>query len=103
MNVALLSHEGLVIALALGILLLDLWLPSSWKRTLGYVAAVGVAAILLYSLLLVRVGPPEARYAFGQMFALDGLALFFKRFFLLATVIVLLMSVEFAEVTNRSP
>src|ERR1041384_7588659 len=31
------------------------------------------------------------------MYALDHLALFFKRFFLLATVVVLLMSVEFGE------
>ena len=31
------------------------------------------------------------------MYALDGLALFFKRFFLLAAIIVLLMSVEFAD------
>ena len=31
------------------------------------------------------------------MYALDGLALFFKRFFLLAALIVLLMSVEFAD------
>src|SRR5207247_3828834 len=34
---------------------------------------------------------------FGKMYALDGLALFFKRFFLLASLIVLLMSVEFAD------
>jgi NADH-quinone oxidoreductase subunit N len=31
------------------------------------------------------------------MYALDGLALFFKRFFLLAAIIVLIMSVEFAD------
>src|SRR6185295_6544398 len=33
----------------------------------------------------------------GGMFVLDGLALFFKRFFLLAALIVLLMSGEFAD------
>ena len=31
------------------------------------------------------------------MYVLDGLALFFKRFFLLAAVLVLIMSVEFAD------
>ena len=36
-------------------------------------------------------------YAFGRMYVLDGLALFFKRFFLLAALIVLIMSVEFAD------
>ncbi len=40
---------------------------------------------------------PHVEYAFGKMYVLDGLALFFKRFFLLAAIIVLVMSVEFAD------
>src|SRR6266550_1781823 len=89
MNIALLSHEGLVLA--------DLWLPVSARRKLGYAAAVGLAVILFYSLLAVRLRPDEVQYAFGRMYVLDDLALFFKRFFLLAALIVLLMSVEFAD------
>ena len=98
MNLPLLSHEFLVLALALGLLLVDLWLPLPAKRKLGYAAAIGVGLILLYSLFWVEIptGQP-VQYAFGQMYALDGLALFFKRFFLLAALIVLLMSVEFAD------
>ena len=97
MNLALLSHEWFVLALGLGLLLADLWLPASARRKLGYAAALGLGAILLYSLLAVHVAPAEVQYAFGKMYALDGLALFFKRFFLLAALIVLLMSVEFAD------
>jgi NADH-quinone oxidoreductase subunit N len=96
MNVGLLSHEWLVLALGLGILLVDLWLPRPLKGKLGYVAAAGVGVILLYSLLSVRL-PAEVQYAFGKMYALDGVAIFFKRFFLLAALLVLLMSVEFAD------
>jgi NADH-quinone oxidoreductase subunit N len=97
MNLALLSHEWLVLALGLGLLLADLWVPAAAKRQLGYVAALGVTGILLYSLLAVRVDPEHVQYAFGHMFALDPLALFFKRFFLLAALIVLLMGVEFSD------
>jgi len=98
MNVLLLSHELLVLALGLGLLLVDLWLPLPARRKLGYVAALGVGLILLYSLACVRVSPDApVQYAFGQMYALDALALFFKRFFLAAALIVLLMSVEFAD------
>ncbi len=98
MNVLLLHHELLVLALALGLLLVDLWLPPSAKSKLGYAAAIGVGLILLYSLLIDRLPPGQpVLYAFGQMYALDSLALFFKRFFLLAALIVLLMSVEFAD------
>ena len=97
MNIALLSHEWLVIALGLGLLLTDLWLPAPAKRKLGYVAALGVGAVLLYSLLAVRIGPGDVQYAFNKMYVLDGLALFFKRFFLVAALLVLLMSVEYAD------
>lgn len=96
MNTLLLSHELLVLALGLILLLVDLWLPAAARRQLGYVAAAGLAGILLYSFIAVRVAPGEIQYAFFEMYALDGLALFFKRFFLLAALIVLLMSVEFS-------
>ena len=98
MNLLLLNHELLVLALALGVLLVDLWLPVPAKRKLGCAAAIGVGLILAYSLCCVRLSPGQpVQYAFGQMYALDGLALFFKRFFLLAAIIVLIMSVEFAD------
>jgi NADH-quinone oxidoreductase subunit N len=98
MNLALLSHELLVLALGLVLLLVDLWLPVPAKRKLGYAAAAGVGLILVYSLCCVGLPADKpVQYAFGQMYALDGLALFFKRFFLIAALIVLLMSVEFAD------
>jgi NADH-quinone oxidoreductase subunit N len=98
MNLALLSHEILVLALGLVLLLVDLWLPVPAKRKLGYAAAAGVGSILLYSLCCVSLPSSQpVAYAFGHMYALDGLALFFKRFFLMAALIVLLMSVEFAD------
>jgi NADH-quinone oxidoreductase subunit N len=97
MNLGLLIHEWLVVGLGLALLLADLWLPLEARRKLGYVAAIGVGLVLLYSVVFVRVGPGEVQYACNRMFALDGLALFFKWFFLLATIIVLIMSVEFSE------
>jgi len=102
MNYSLLSHELLVLALGLGILLADLWLPVSAKRKLGYVAAIGIGVIFLYSVFGVNLAPGEVKYAFGTSaghgpYALDALALFFKRFFLLAALLVLVMSAEFAD------
>ena len=96
MNLLLLSHEILVLVLGLGLLLVDLWLPLDAKRKLGYTAAAGLIVVFVYSLLAIPCGAPT-QYAFGQMYVLDGLALFFKRFFLIAAAIVLVMSVEFAD------
>jgi len=97
MNLALLTHEWLVVGLGLALLLADLWVPSTSRRKLGYAAAAGIGLILAYSLFAVHLAPEGAQYAFGKMYVLDGLALFFKRFFLLAALIVLLMSVDFAD------
>jgi len=95
MSVLLLKHELTLIVLGLGVLLADLWLPAERKRGLGYLAAAGVGAILLCSFMTAL--PTEPEFAFGRMFILDGTALFFKRFFLVATILVLLMAVEFSD------
>lgn len=95
MNVLLLKHELTLIVLGLGVLLADLWLPAERKRGLGYLAAAGVGAILLCSFF--ADGVTETQYAFGRMYVLDGFALFFKRLFLVATIFVLLMAVEFSD------
>jgi NADH-quinone oxidoreductase subunit N len=97
MNTLLLSHELLIIGLGLGLLLADLWIAPAARRKLGYVAAIGVGLVLLYSLFIFKVPAGDQAYAFGKMYLLDGFALFFKRFFLLSALIVLLISVEFAD------
>jgi NADH-quinone oxidoreductase subunit N len=94
MNVSITILEIAVILLAVGILLADLWLPSERKPGLGYVAAAGLAVILAGSFFLPADAP---HYAFGHLYVLDGLALFFKRFFLISTILVLLMAVEFSD------
>ncbi len=94
MNVLLTILEDAVIALGLGILLLDLWTPLERKRQLGYVAIAGVAIILLGSFFMDATTP---RFAFGKIYAFDPFSLFFKRFFLVAALGVLLISIDFAD------
>src|SRR6185369_7735314 len=94
MNSHLLILEIAVLVLGVSLLLLDLWTPTEQKRVLGYGAALALLVILVYSF---KLDVPEIQYAFGQSYVLDSLALFFKRFFLLATIIVLIIAVEFAD------
>ncbi len=94
MNVQLTFLEIAVVLLGLGILLADLWLPAAQKRYLGYAAAAALAVLLLWSF---SFGGAKPQYAFHNMYVLDSLALFFKRLFLLAAIIVLVMTVEFAD------
>jgi NADH-quinone oxidoreductase subunit N len=96
MNLPLISLEICVVALGLALLLADLWLPAERKRLLGYAAAAGLGLLLLAS--LSGFGScSQMGTAFNGMFVQDALAVFFKRFFLVAAIIVLLLSVEFAD------
>lgn len=97
MNLLLLSHELGALLLGVALLLIDLWLPARDKRHLGYVAAAGVAALLVFSLKAFGICGDDARFAFNSLYVLDPMALFFKRFFLVAAAIVLVMSVEYAD------
>ncbi len=82
--------------LGLVLLLADLWTPVERKKLLGYAAATGLGLLLLVNLGgLGHCTVPGT--AFGGMFVQDALSIFFKRFFLLATIIVLLMIAEFSD------
>ena len=96
MNLSLISLEVCVIGLGLVLLLADLWLPAERKYLLGYAAAAGLGLLLLASVSGFG-GCSRTGTAFGGMFVQDALSIFFKRFFLLAATIVLLISVEFAD------
>ncbi|MBM3878830.1 MAG: NADH-quinone oxidoreductase subunit N [Verrucomicrobia bacterium] len=93
-DLILIGPELAVLITGLAVLLLDLWAPPSQRKTIGYAAAavLGVVFLGTFAFLL-----PEPRMAFGGMLVLDELALFFKRFFLLAAGLVLILAVEFSD------
>ena len=97
MNLSLMSLEICVVALGLLVLLADLWLPAERKRALGYAAAAALGLLFLYSFTSHSSCASIGQSAFGGMFVQDALAVFFKRFFLLAAVLVLVMAVEFSD------
>jgi NADH-quinone oxidoreductase subunit N len=94
MNLSVTILEIAVVLLGLAVLLADLWLPPERKPGLGYIAAAGLAVILAGSFFLPGTEP---RYAFSRLYVLDGLALFFKRFFLVAAILVTIMAVEYSR------
>jgi len=96
MNLSLMSLEISVVALGLVLLLADLWLPAERKRMLGYAAAAALA-VLFFNSFTGHCSCGLSGTAFGGMFVQDALAVFFKRFFLLAAILVLLVAVEFSD------
>ena len=96
MNLSLMSLELSVAGLGIVVLLADLWLPAERKRSLGYFAAAALGLLFLNS-FTGNCSCAGAGEAFGGMFVQDALAVFFKRFFLLAAVLVLVLAVEYSD------
>jgi NADH-quinone oxidoreductase subunit N len=97
MNLSLISLEISVVALGLVLLLADLWLPPQRRRMLGYAAAAALGLLFVISFTRHCSCALIDQTAFGGMFVQDELSVFFKRLFLLAAVLVLLLAVEFSD------
>ncbi|MEI7729478.1 MAG: NADH-quinone oxidoreductase subunit N [Verrucomicrobiota bacterium] len=94
MNATLLSLEIIVVTLALALLLVDLWIAPAYRRWLGYVGAAVLFMVWAFTFTMDTSAP---EHAFGTAYVMDDFALFFKRLFLLAGAVVLIMSVEFSD------
>lgn len=96
MNASLMFLEMAVVALGVGVLLVDLWTPVALKRSLGWAVAAALGTIFLASFSSLA-SPGEVAPAFGGACVQDALSLFFKRCFLGAGLVVVLISVEDAD------
>jgi len=92
MSLYAIQLECLVATWGIVLLLVDAFAPIPNKRLAGYLAAGFVAVALLYSFLI----QPVDESFFHGMYRLDPFALYFKRPFLLALAVVLLMAAEFS-------
>ena len=96
MNTSLIGLEISVIGLGLVLMLADLFVPAERRRFIGYAGIAALGVLLLTSLSgdgsCSQFGP-----AFGGAFINDGLSLFFKRFFIVAAMLVLFIAAEFAD------
>jgi len=96
MNASLISLEVCVAIIGVALMLADLFMPTERRRFLAYAAIAAIAGLLLIS--LSGYGSCSLTgTAFSGMFVEDALAVFFKRFFLIATILVLFMAVEFSD------
>jgi NADH-quinone oxidoreductase subunit N len=96
MNSSLITLELCVIAIGIVLLLADFWISPARKKFLAYFGAVALGVLLLISFSGEGICSSFGT-AFTGSFIEDGLALFFKRFFLTAAILVLFLSAEFSK------
>ncbi len=88
--------EICVMALGIVLMLADFWIAAERKKFIGYAAAAALTALLVISFSGAGVCS-QTGTAFHGMFVEDALALFFKRFFITAAILVLFMAAEFSD------
>jgi len=96
MNTSLIGLEISVIGLGLVLMLADVFMPAERRKFVGYAAIAALGAMLLMS-LSDNGTCSLAGTAFNGSFVNDGLSLFFKRFFIIAAILVLFIAVEFSD------
>ncbi|KAB2649466.1 MAG: NADH-quinone oxidoreductase subunit N [Verrucomicrobia bacterium] len=96
MNLSLMSLEISVVVLGIVVLLADLWMPAERKRMLGYAAAAALG-LLFVNTFVGQCSCNSDGTTAGGMFIQDAFSGFFKRFFLLAAALVLVLAVEFSD------
>ncbi len=96
MNMSLIGLEISVIGLGLVLMLADFFMCAERRKFVGYAGIAALGAMLLFS--FADVGTCSiAGTAFNGSFINDGLSLFFKRFFILAAILVLFIAAEFSD------
>jgi NADH-quinone oxidoreductase subunit N len=93
--------EIAVVLLGLLVLLVEAFATRLEKRTLAIVGILGLAAVLGASFFLQ---PPPAATATGfwSFYSADALAVFFKRFALVTTILVLIMMIDYAPTVRQT-
>jgi NADH-quinone oxidoreductase subunit N len=99
MNFLLTTPEWAVVGIGLVLILLDLWTAPQHKHLLNYAAVVLLGLVTLAVFAIPSAGP---QFAFGRMYVVDALALFFKKIFLLAALAVLVMAIQDTRDTARA-
>ncbi len=84
-----------VVCLGIFLLMADAFFVKADKRSLAYGAIVGLAAVFVLTFFLQQQPVTQGFYV------LDPLALFFKRFALLATILTIILAIDFAPVVQR--
>jgi len=96
MNSSLIGLEISVIGLGLMLMLADFFVPAERRKFIGYAGIAALGVMLVLSFADLGTGG-LADTAFNGSFINDGLSLFFKRFFILAAILVLFIAAEFSD------
>jgi NADH-quinone oxidoreductase subunit N len=92
--------EIAVLVLGMLILMIEAFVGRIDKRVLAFAAMIGLAIVLLATFFVVPSASPTNATGFWSFYTADRLAIFFKQFALLTTILVLIMMIDYAPVVS---
>src|SRR6184192_372241 len=92
--------EIAVLVLGMLILLIEAFAGQIDKRVLAFAAITGLAIVLFASFFVAPSPSPAYATGFWSFYTADRLAIFFKQFALLTTILVLIMMIDYAPVVR---
>src|SRR6266403_2249419 len=94
--------EIAVLILGMVILMFETFAPEMDKRLLAFAGILGLATVLVASFFVVPSPAANQATGFWSFYTADSLSIFFKRFALLTTILVLIMMIDYASVVRSS-
>ncbi len=94
--------EIAVLILGMSLLMLEAFTKNIDRRLFAYVGMLGLAAVFLASFFVPTVSSDAQSIGFWSFYTADLLAIFFKRFALLTTVLVLIMMIDYTPTLRAS-
>jgi NADH-quinone oxidoreductase subunit N len=94
--------EIAVLVLGMVILMTEAFAGKIDKRILAFAAITGLAIVLLASFFVVPTPSPAYATGFWSFYTADRLAIFFKQFALLTTILVLIMMIDYEPALRSS-
>ena len=91
--------EIAAVVLGIIVLLVEAFAENVQRRSLALFAIAGLALIFIATFFLAP-SPPAADTGFWSFYTADALAIFFKRFVIATTILVLLMMIDYAPVLS---
>jgi len=82
---------------AVALLILEACRPRTGAKIMGRLASLGVVLVLAGTFCPYMSGPAEIHFEWSNLYYVDPLAVFFKRFFLVTLIVVLRMGEEFVD------
>jgi NADH-quinone oxidoreductase subunit N len=92
--------EIAVLVLGMLLLMIEAFARKIDKRVLAFAAITGLAIVLLASFFVAPSASPTHATGFWTFYTADRLAIFFKQFALLTTILVLIMVLDYAPVVH---